>query len=463
MNKHSFIMPVCVGVLLISHGLWSSSQAADTLCVPLAEIYRMADNENRLIQLSEQALRAANEGVKQARNAMLPHLQMSLTGSYIGDATLMSRTFSSSGTTDVIYAGLGVQSVKNGQQPTPHWGNMFSFEATQVIYSGGALSAGLEMAKTEEHIAELNVDKNRQEVRLMLTGLYLDLVKLYNQLQVTDKHIALTEKVLIQMQSRANAGVVLHSDLTRYELQLKQLQLARIRLQDTQSIIHHQLITALHQDERTIITPDTITLAAEYIAIEQAANEELWQNIANESNLTIQQAKAVAQLTEQQVRMTRSSSIPNITLIAKDELFGPYVQDLIPVNANINSWFIGIGIQYNLGSLWHNNRAIRKVKIEHQMSQTGIELAKEQVNNSVHAAYIHFLTAFTEVETQEKQVQLADENYELVEKRYNNELALLTDLLDASSIKLQADMALVSARVGLLYAYYQLKYTTHSL
>ena len=60
-------------------------------------------------------------------------------------------------------------------------------------------------------------------------------------------------------------------------------------------------------------------------------------------------------------------------------------------------------------------------------------------------------------------MQLADENYALVEKRYNNELALLTDLLDASSMKLQADMALVNARVALLYNYYQLKYTTHTL
>lgn len=58
---------------------------------------------------------------------------------------------------------------------------------------------------------------------------------------------------------------------------------------------------------------------------------------------------------------------------------------------------------------------------------------------------------------------MADENYALVEKRYNNELALLTDLLDASSMKLQANMSLVNARVGLLYQFYQLKYTTHTL
>jgi outer membrane protein TolC len=339
---------------------------------------------------------------------------------------------------------------------------MFSFEASQVIYAGGAILAGIEMAKIGERIAELDVAKSRQEVRFMLTGYYLDLVKLQNQIQVIDRHIELTNKVLDQMRAREAAGVVLRNDLTRYELQLKQLELTRIRLLDAQSIIHHQLTTALHRDGQTIV-PDTLSVNAALAQLEQAASEQLWQSRAAGSHLGIQQAEAAQQLSEQQVKMTRSASIPHIALVAKDEMFGPYTSDLIPVNANVNAWFVGIGLQYDLGSLWHNHRAIRKAKTERKAAQERVELAREGVNNGVHAAYTHFLTAFTEVETQEKQVQLADENYALVEKRYNNELALLTDLLDASSMKLQADMALVNARVGLLYQFYQLKYTTHTL
>ena len=197
--------------------------------------------------------------------------------------------------------------------------------------------------------------------------------------------------------------------------------------------------------------------------LEQSASEQIWQSRALSSHLGIRQAEAAQEMSEQQVKMARSGSMPTIALIAKDELSGPYTSDLIPVDANVNVWFVGVGLQYDLGSLWHNYRAIRKAKTEREAAQQRVELAREGVNNGVHAAYVNFLTAFTEVETQQKQVQLADENYALVEKRYNNELALLTDLLDASSMKLQADMALVNARVALLYNYYQLKYTTHTL
>lgn len=482
MSKQSFILPVCCIGALFTYPVFSVQSRADepiiiatethtldydteskAMPMSLAELYSLADEQSYQIHITEQSVRAATEGVKQAKSSMLPHLKLSLSGSYIGDATLMNRSFSTSGTTEVYYAGMGVQEVENGLQPTPHWGNMFSVEASQIIYAGGVLSAGVEMAKLGERMAQLNSDQSRQDVRFMLTGYYLDLVRLGSQVSVLEQHIALTERVLQQMQARQNAGVVLRNDLMRYELQLKQLQLSLIRLHDARSIIQHQLANTLHIDENYMIEPDTVSLAEEYRAVEQATGEHIWQMRAADGNISIRQAKAAEQMSEQQVRVTRAASVPTIAIVAKDELFGPYTQDLIPVNANINTWFVGIGIQYDLGSLWHNHRAIRKAKAEREIAQTHTELIRESVNNNVHSAYRHFLTAFTEVETEVKQVELATENYMLVEKRYNNQLALLTDLLDASNMKLQADMALVNARIGLLYTYYQLKYTTHSL
>jgi outer membrane protein TolC len=436
---------------------------SDSIVMNLPTIYRIADEENSIIRISETNLRAANETLKQSKNDLLPNVNISLNGSYIGDATLMSRSFSTKGTTDVIVPGLGVQTVNNGRQQSPHWGNVFSVEATQVIYSGGALKSSIEMAKLGEQIAELNVEKNRQDVRFLLTGYYLDLVKLQNQKEVIDKHIALTEEVLTQMRAREGVGVVLHNDLTRYELQLKQLQLTRVKLLDAQSVIQHKLKNAIHLPATTVILPDTADVSREYTSLEQTAHENEWRNQAIDNNIGIREAQIAEQISEQQTKAIRAGSIPTIVAFAKNELFGPYTTDLIPVNANVNAWFVGIGIKYDLGSLWNNRHSIKKTKADSELAHDRIDLLRENVNNEIHEAYVHFLTAFVEVETQQKQVELADENYSIVEKRYNHDLALLTDLLDASSMKLQADISLVNARIALLYDYYKLKYITNTL
>ena len=85
------------------------------------------------------------------------------------------------------------------------------------------------------------------------------------------------------------------------------------------------------------------------------------------------------------------------------------------------------------------------------------------MENAVQANYTNLLTSYTEVKTQQKQVELANQNYSVVQNRYQNDLALLTDMVDASNMKLSAEMALINARISMLYNFYTLKYVTNTL
>ena len=429
----------------------------------LQQLYDLADHYNQQIVVSQTGLRAASEAVMAAKNAMLPNMELSASGSYIGDATLMSRGFSTNGTTDVIIAGIGPQKVRNGRQETPHWGNSFTAQVSQVIYAGGAIRAGIRITELGEQMATLDVEKNRQEVRFLITGYYLDLYKLQNQQMVIDRNIQLTEKVIKDMETRCQQGMVLKNDITRYELQLMTLQLTKEKLKDAQSIINHQLCTTLHMADKKVIVVDTTKLNQEIASLKTIANEHNWQQTASENNIGIRQANVAIQLAEQKIKTTNAASLPSLALIAEDNLFGPYTNDLIPVNANVNAWFVGIGLKYDLGSLWKNKHNINHARIHHQQSQEQLVLARENVEKSIQAGYVNFLTSFKEVETQRKQVELATQNYDVVQNRYQNQLALLTDMLDASSMKLSADMALVNAQISLLYNYYKLKYISNTL
>ena len=460
MSKHK-----CFCALVVSTIVGASC------CVPayaqqkmsLQSLFDLADQQSQRIKVSEAALKAAEEGVASAQSAMLPSVEFSLQGSYTGNAFLMSRGFSTSGTTEYIVPGLGPQQVQNGKQPTPHWGNSFTAQASQVIYAGGAIRSGIEMAKLGRRLAELDVEKNRQEVRFLLTGYYLDLCKLQNQLQVIAKNMELTEKVIEQMKARRQQGTVLKNDLTRYELQLQSLQLAKTQLVDAQKIIRHQMSTAIHLPDGEDFEVDTQSLEAEGRALKSLTSESTWQQTAAENNIGIRQALLVTEMSEQKVKNTRAASLPSVAVVAENHLAGPYTSDLIPKDANVNVWFVGIGVKYNLSSLWKNKHAIRKAKKENTQARERVQLAQEGIENGVQANYTNLLTSSVEVSTQEKQVELADQNYAVVKNRYDNDLALLTDMLDASNMKLSADMALVNARIGMLYNYYKLKYITNTL
>ena len=460
MNSHKYFCALAVTVIVGANG-----------CVPvsaqhkmsLQSLYDLADRQSQRIKVSEAALKAAKEGVASAKSALLPSVEFSLQGSYTGNALLMTRGFSTSGTTEYIVPGLGPQQVQNGKQPTPHWGNSFSAQATQVIYAGGAIRSGIEMAKLGQRMAELDVEKNRQEVRFLLTGYFLDLYKLQNQQQVIAENMALTEKVIEQMKVRREQGTVLKNDITRYELQLQSLLLAKTQVEDAQKIIRHQISTVVHLPGGEDFEVDTQSIKEEGMALKSLASDVSWQQTAAENNIGIRQAMLATELSDQKVRNTRASSLPSVAVVAENNLVGPYTQDLIPKNANVNVWFVGIGVKYSLSSLWKNKHAIRKAKQEHIQAREQVLLAREGIENGVQANYTNLLTSSVEVSTQEKQVELADQNYTVVRNRYDNDLALLTDMLDASNMKLSADMALVNARINMLYNYFKLKYITNTL
>ena len=450
MAEEAFFVPIC-------------AQERVVQVMSLTTLYNLADQQSQQVRVSETALRAADEGVAAARSALLPSVDLSLQGSYTGNAFMLSRGFSTHGTTDYIVPGVGVVPVANGKQDTPHWGNSFTAQVAQVVYAGGAIRSGIRMAELGKEMAELDVEKNRQEVRFLLMGYYLDLCKLENQIEVVRQNIALTQKEIEQMKARREEGTVLQNDITRYELQLQSLELTLTKLTDATTIINHQLVTTLHLPEQTVITPDKHELDTDINALSAIASQETWQQTATDNNLGIRQATVATNLAEQKVKQAKAKSLPSVAVVAENQLYGPYTQDLIPKDCNINVWFVGIGIKYSLGNLWKNKHHIRQARIEQRQSQEALALAREGVENGVQANYTNLLTSYTEVKTQQKQVELALQNYAVVQNRYQHELALLTDMVDASNMKLSAEMALVNARIGMLYNFYKLKYVTNTL
>ena len=203
-KKRRLIVPLCVA--LCSQGLFAQTSSKQVLGIN--DIFRLADENSQSIRTYKTGKEAADEAVKAAKSERLPDIGVSLSFSYLGDGYLWDRDFT------------------NGQNiPMPHFGNNFALEAQQVIYAGGAINSGIALAELGQKMSELDWQKNRQEIRFLLTGYYLDLYKLSNQMQVLQKNLDLTEQVIRNMKVRRTQGTALKNDITRYELQKETLKL----------------------------------------------------------------------------------------------------------------------------------------------------------------------------------------------------------------------------------------------
>ena len=435
-KKKRLIGLLCITVLC-SQGL-----CAQTRQMGIEELFRLADEQSKSIQTYRTGKEAAEEALKAAKAQRLPDVNVSLSASYWGNGKLWDRDFGNAMTIDM-----------------PHFGNNFALEAQQVVYAGGAISSGIRQAELGKLLAELDLQKNVQEIRFLLVGHYLNLYKLDNQIKVLQRNMGLTKEVIANMKARREQGTVLKNDITRYELQKEQLNLQLSRGKDARKIANHQLVTILHLPEGTEIAPDTSLLEQQILTL----TEDEWQDMAGTNNILLKQTQAAIQMNEQKVKQERSERLPHISIVAAEHLDGPITIEVPVLDNNFNYWYIGIGVKYNLSSLFKNNKKLKQARLNVRQAQERYQLAQEQVENAVQEGYVNFLTAFTDLRTQENSVRLADENYNVTENRYKNEMALLTDMLDASNMKLTADLGLANARINILYNYYKMKYITHTL
>ena len=436
MSKNGKLMALFV-IALCSH-----SVCAQSLTMSIDGMFALADEQSTSIAVYDIRRDVADEALKGAKAQRLPDLTISASASYLGDGRLWDRNF-----------GDGVR------VDMPHFGNNFALEARQVVYAGGAVGSSIKQAELGKRQAELDWAQNRQEIRFMLVGSYLDLYKLDNQMKVLQKNIELTEQILADMIVRKEQGTVLKNDITRYELQLEQLKLQLTRIQDNRAILNHQLVTTLHLPKETVIVPDTMLLNTQVATLAESD----WQEMATNNNIALQQAQTAVLMNEQQVRQERAGMLPSISVVAADHLDGPITIEVPVLDNNFNYWYVGIGIDFNIASLYKSRRKVKQARLNVNQAREQYLLAQEQVENAVQAGYTNFLTAFTDLHTQENSVRLADEHYSVTSNRYRNGMALLADMLDASYMKISADLGLVEARINVIYNYYKMKYITHTL
>jgi outer membrane protein TolC len=248
--------------------------------------------------------------------------------------------------------------------------------------------------------------------------------------------------------------MALKNDVTRYELQMETLRLGLLQLQDQQAILNHQLCNTLGLTDGIMISPDTTIVNAVF----SQEGQQYWQQAALSSSPQIEQSQLSTRMAEQQLKLAKSEMLPKLAVVAADNFNGPFTYDIPPIDKNINYWYVGVGLRYNLSSLFKSKKKVSQAKTGVQQSLDQQKVVAESLDNQVQQAWTLYQQTFADLDTQRKSVQLARQNYQVVNDRYLNQLALITDMLDASNIRLNAELQEVDARINIVYAYYKMKY-----
>lgn len=406
------------------------------------EMFGLADANSLQLKPLLTSVKEAEEGIRVAKSARLPELNASLSFSFLGDGFVTDRDFSDYSKAEI-----------------PHFGNNFALEASQVVYAGGAVNAGIRLAELEREMAVYRADEKRDAVRFMVMGYYLDIFKCRNLRSVLCQNISQTEGVIAEMRAKESEGVVLRNDITRYELLLSNLGLRLTQIDNTLEILNRNLAAALGLDEGVMILPDSTILDRSLPGMSRSE----WIESAQGNSAVLKMARTGVSLSERGEDLVKAERLPHVALFAGYKLDGPITIEVPPIDKNFSYWYVGVGVNYSLSSLFKSNKKLSRSKAATLRAREEYAAAEEQVELAVNADYTRYLEAYEELRTQQKSVELALQNYDVTVNRYRNEMALITDMLDASNAKLEAEQQLVNAQINIIYYYYKLLYISGRL
>lgn len=421
-------------IALLSGGVRSYGQTAITL----EEIFRSAETRSVQLRPSLTAREEAQREIGVARNGRLPDVNVSLSLSYLGNGFTTERDLS-----DYRKAAI------------PHLGTGLSLDISQPVYTGGAVKSAIEIAELKSAAARYAADFHRNDIRFRLAGFYLDIYKYINLRQVAQSNIDAARKVLDQMQARYAQGTALQNDITRYELLVSDLELQLVRINNTLDILNSHLVSLAGLPEDTIVLPDT-TILARSLAVD---SEIRWQHQAEEHAPSLGLARQTVEIGRRREALVRSERLPKIGLLAGWTLDGPILVEVPPINRNLSYWFVGVGVNFNLASLYKTGKSMALSRVSTRKAMEELAAEQERISLAIRADYLRYLEACEELKTRRKSLELAERNYRTVLTRYSAEMALITDMLDAANARIDAGQQLVNARIDILYYYYKLLFT----
>lgn len=419
----------------VSCGICASAQNV----VTLEQLFEIAEQNSTQLRPALSAETDAEREISVARAGRLPDINANLSLSYIGDGFTTKRNFSD-----------------YQKAPIPHFGNTFNLSVAQPIFTGGAITAGIDLAELKLTAARYAAELQRDNIRFSLTGFYLDIYKFTNLRAVVESNLANARKVLDEMNSRYKQGVALRNDITRYELLVSNLELQLVKIDNTLDILNSNLVTIAGLPLGTKIVPDSRILERSL----PKAGESSWQSEAALNSPAIRLAQSKLDITRKSETLAKAERLPKIGLRAEWTVDGPILVEVPPINRNLSYWYVGVGVSYNLSSLFKTNKSVAKSRAATIVANDELAAARETTEMSVRADYIRYLESYEELKTQQKSVELAERNYTTVFTRYSADMALITDMLDAANSKLDAEQQLVNARINIIYYYYKLLFTS---
>src|SRR5690606_14366052 len=383
----------------------------------MEEVVQVALENHTQLQLSKDNIQIARQQTRIAELQKLPSINATANAFYLGDALILDKDFSKVATVNM-----------------PHFGNSYSVQASELIFKGGLVKESIELSELREQLAELDHEKDAQNIKFLVMSTYLDIQKIINQKNVYLNNRKLATQRLENVNKFYKQGMVTRNEIIRGELLLKNLEQGILVLDNSGAAINYQLAIAIGISPDVLIEP-----AASFAEATEAQELAYFQELAHQNHSVLKSAQTGISMSEKNIEIIRTDRMPTIAAFGGYSMARPVTSTLPAQDFYTNTWQTGVSISYNIDNLYKTKEKEQLGKFQLNQAKNVLVLQRQNLDVQTNAAWLKWREAVQQAKLYKESEELANENYKIIEAKYLNQLALQADMTDATNAKLEAE------------------------
>lgn len=428
-----------ITLLCLSIFLLNSAQAQQVAQMPLtlAQIWEKVSANNKNIQIEDFKVRATAEGIKDAKAERLPDVEAEGEYARVSNVPIYDNgLFHTHSQFEVI-----------------HTSYKFGGSAYLNVYNGGKTNIRIAEEKKENEIAIEQRNLTTSEMKLRAAAYYLDLQRSKVFKALLEKDIADQQKQLDEVKQLLKNGVVLKSDVLRITLKLSRQKMALVQLNNDIAIASQKLAILTGLPDETQIDPQDDDDSA--LPVLKPYMEYLAAAMAHSYAYKISEKET--EMRKLELKNVKANVAPKLGLFANYNYTYPQIL-LYPYSiALYGLGFYGVKASFPISSLYHNTHKTRAAELKFQQQEVEHSGTEDRIRTEVNEAFLRYKEALIRIDVAKENITQATENLRIVNNTYFNQLALVTDLLDADTQLLQTRFDYAAARIAAQLQYYQLQ------
>lgn len=413
---HLLLVPFLAGTAF-------SAQAID-----LAEVYRLAQQQDAQLKISTSQLDSARQALPQAQSGNRPQINLSASAAF-NDSDTTHPASSDDETTSVGYSLSLTQSLWN----------------SEVIAQADAAEASIQGAEADYQLAQ-------QDLIIRVTEAYFNVLSAQDNVEFAQAEKNAIGRQLEQAKKRFEVGLIAITDVKEaqasFDLAVSQEIIANNTLDNAKEALH------LIIGER--LSDDLATLGEEMqLVIPEPADSASWVDRAQQTNLSLVSAQASLKAASENRNIARAGKKPTLNFVASYD--GNNIDSDNVGDFETNDLTVALKFNMPLYTGGRTGSAIEQAEADYATAQNNVLLQKRLVAQQTNTAYLNVVSGIGQVNALSQALISTTAALEATEAGFDVGTRTSVDVLNALRETYGSRSNLASARYSYLINTLKLK------